>query len=105
MMGPKQEAQATLFYEVSIEGHVPQDHLLRSIDLFVDLSSIRAHLAEFYSHTGHPSVDPEQLLPSFHEVFRPLVIDALRDALSTAKLSNTVLTTQTIQHDPDLLIR
>ena len=33
----------------------PQDHLLRSIDRFVDLSSIRAHLADFYSHTG-PSV-------------------------------------------------
>ena len=62
MTGPKQEAQAALFNEFSIEGHVPQDHLLRSIDLFVDLSSIRAHLAEFYSHTGRPSVDPELLI-------------------------------------------
>ena len=40
MMGPKQEAQAALFYEFSLEDHVPQDHLLRSIDLFVDLSSM-----------------------------------------------------------------
>ena len=32
MMGPKQEAQAALFYEFSLEGHVPEDHLLRSID-------------------------------------------------------------------------
>ena len=32
MMGPKQEAQAALFYEFSLEDHVPQDHLLRSID-------------------------------------------------------------------------
>jgi len=28
MMGPKQEAQAALFYEFSLEEHVPQDHLL-----------------------------------------------------------------------------
>ncbi|AXI45190.1 IS5/IS1182 family transposase [Sulfitobacter sp. SK012] len=62
MLGPKQEAQGALFYEFSLEGHVPQDHLLRSIDRFVDLSSIRAHLADFYSHTGRPSVDPELLI-------------------------------------------
>ena len=47
MMGPKQEAQGALFYEFSIEDHVPQDHLLRSIDRFVDLSSIRRILQSF----------------------------------------------------------
>jgi transposase len=62
MMGPKQEAQAALFYEFSLEGHVPQDHLLRSIDRFVDLNDIRHYLAEFYSHTGRPSIDPERLI-------------------------------------------
>ncbi|EAQ24785.1 ISPsy22, transposase truncated [Roseovarius sp. 217] len=62
MLGPKQEAQAALFYEFSLEDHVPQDHLLRSIDRFVDLSTIRAHLAGFYSHTGRPSIDPELLI-------------------------------------------
>ena len=62
MLGPKQEAQAALFYEFSLEGHVPQNHLLRSIDRFVDLSSIRAHLADYYSHTGRPSIDPELLI-------------------------------------------
>ncbi len=51
MLGPKQEAQSALFYEFSIEDHVPQDHLLRSIDRFVDLSGIREHLAPFYSNT------------------------------------------------------
>ncbi|GHE03649.1 hypothetical protein U879_07810 [Defluviimonas sp. 20V17] len=62
MMGPKQEAQPALFYEFSLKDHVPQDHLLRSIDRFVDLSRIRAHLVDFYSHTGRPSVDPELLI-------------------------------------------
>lgn len=61
-MGPRQEAQAALFYEFSLEDHVPQDHLLRSIDRFVDLSDIRQYLAEFYSHTGRPSIDPELLI-------------------------------------------
>lgn len=55
MMGPKRETQSALFYEVSLEDHVLQDHLLRSIDRFVDLSSIRAHLTDCYSHTGLPS--------------------------------------------------
>jgi len=36
--------------------------LLRSIDRFVDLSGIRQYLAEFYSHTGRPSIDPELLI-------------------------------------------
>jgi transposase len=62
MLGPKQEAQSALFYEFSIEDHVPQDHLLRSIDRFVDLGGIRQHLSPFYSNTGRPSVDPELLI-------------------------------------------
>lgn len=61
MMGPRQEAQPALFYAFSLEVHVPQDHLLRSIDRFVDLSSIRAQLADLYSHTGRSLVDPELL--------------------------------------------
>ena len=62
MLGARQEAQGALFYEFSLEDHIPQDHLLRSIDRFVDLSSIRAHLADFYNHTGRPSIDPELLI-------------------------------------------
>jgi len=31
MMGERQVDQAKLFYEFSLERHVPQDHLLRSI--------------------------------------------------------------------------
>jgi transposase len=56
MLGPKQEAQGALFYEFSIDDHMPQDHLLRSIDRFVDLSSIRTYLSDYYSHAGRPSI-------------------------------------------------
>ena len=62
MMGSRQEAQAALFYEFSLEEHVPADHLLRSVDRFVDLSAIRAHLAPYYSLTGRPSVDPALMI-------------------------------------------
>ena len=33
MMGPRQVDQAPLFYEFSLERHVPAAHLLRAIDL------------------------------------------------------------------------
>jgi transposase len=62
MMGPQQVDQAALFYEFSLERHVPATHLLRSIDRFVDLSDVRSHLAPFYSSTGRPSIDPELLV-------------------------------------------
>ena len=62
MMGPRQVDRAALFYEFSLERHVPATHLLRSIDCFVDLSDVRNHLAPFYSSTGRPSIDPELLV-------------------------------------------
>jgi transposase len=62
MMGHRQVEQASLFYEFSLERHVPPDHLLRSIDRFVELDRIRRELAGFYSHIGRPSIDPELMI-------------------------------------------
>jgi transposase len=62
MMGLRQVEQAALFYEFSLEKHVPADHLLRSIDRFVDLQEIRRELAPFYSSIGRPSIDPELMI-------------------------------------------
>jgi transposase len=62
MMGERRVDQAALFYEFSLEGHVPANHLLRSIDRFVELGGLRAHLAPFYSAMGRPSIDPELLI-------------------------------------------
>ena len=59
MMGERPVRQEALFYGFSLEEHVPADHLLRSIDRFVELSSIRQHLEPFYSTIGRPSIDPE----------------------------------------------
>src|SRR5690242_19019056 len=62
MMGERTVMPESLFYSFSLEQHVPADHLLRSIDRFVDLSDVRQHLAPFYGATGRPSVDPELLI-------------------------------------------
>jgi hypothetical protein len=62
MMGERRIDQAALFYQFSLEWHVPADHMLRVIDRFVDLEGVRTHLAAFYSSTGRPSVDPELLI-------------------------------------------
>jgi transposase len=59
MMGYRQVEEAALFYEFSLERHIPSDHLLRSIDRFVELGDVRRELARFYSSTGRPSIDPE----------------------------------------------
>jgi len=61
MMG-EGRVQEALFYEFSLERHVPADHLLRSIDRFVDLSGIREYLRPFYSEVGRPSIDPELMI-------------------------------------------
>jgi transposase len=62
MMGERTVMQEALFYEFSLERHVPPDHLLRLIDRFVDLSGIREHLRPYYSETGRPSIDPELMI-------------------------------------------
>jgi transposase len=62
MMGHRQVEQAALFYEFSLERHVPSDHLLRSIDRFVELGELRRELAPFYSAIGRPSIDPELMI-------------------------------------------
>ncbi len=62
MMGERQVQQDALFYEFSLERHVPERHLLRSIDRFVELDGLRRELAPFYSEMGRPSIDPELLI-------------------------------------------
>jgi transposase len=62
MMGERRKGQEALFYEFSLERHVPQTHLLRSIDRFVELDSLRGELAPFYSDVGRPSIDPELMI-------------------------------------------
>ena len=62
MLGERRVDQGALFYDFSLERHVPADHMLRAIDRFVDFGEVRGRLAPFYSSTGRPSIDPELLI-------------------------------------------
>ena len=62
MMGERRVMQEALFYGFSLERHVPDNHMLRKIDRFVDLADLRAHLGPYYSDVGRPSVDPELMI-------------------------------------------
>jgi len=55
----RQATKRELFVMISLDEYVPEDHLLRAVDRYLDLSDFRENLAESYSHTGRPSVDPE----------------------------------------------
>src|SRR5437868_391420 len=61
MMG-MQTAPAQLFYDFCLEDHIPDDHLLRRIDRFIDLSDARQKLKAFYCSIGRPSIDPELMI-------------------------------------------
>lgn len=62
MMGQLAADQNALFYDFNLEQRIPDDHLLRKIDQFLDFSQIRSHLHSFYSYTGRPSIDPELMI-------------------------------------------
>jgi len=62
MMGLLPADQNALFYDFNLEQRIPNNHLLRKIDQFLDFEKIRLHLHSFYSHTGRPSIDPELMI-------------------------------------------
>jgi transposase len=63
MRGFEQQSDA-LFVYISPESFVPKDHPLRPIRQMVDaaLDDLSPFFCQIYSHTGRPSVPPEQLL-------------------------------------------
>jgi len=63
MRGEDQQQQAMFSY-LSPEARVPKDHPLRPIRILVDnaLADLAPLFREMYSHTGRPSIPPEQLL-------------------------------------------
>ncbi len=57
MMGQRRFA-AKLYYQLSLDHLVPEDHLLRRVAECLDFSFIYPLARPYYSHTGQPSVDP-----------------------------------------------
>ena len=90
MMGERTVMQEALFYEFSIERHVPADHLLRSIDRFVDLSGLRVAPAALLQRdrsaldrSGADDPDADRWLLLRH----PLRAAAVRGSASEPRLS------------------
>ena len=63
-MRGQENPQASMFSYVSLEQRVPKDHPLRTLRALVDgiLANMSALFDQRYSHTGRPSIPPEQLL-------------------------------------------
>ena len=61
MMGEKPRSEP-LFYYFRLEDQIPEDHLLKHLDQYVDFSFVRGRLKDAYSRRGRPSIDPEILL-------------------------------------------
>lgn len=61
MIGEKKKEEK-LFYFLRPEELIPEDHILRLIDRYVDFSFIRSKVEHLYSHTGRPSVDPDVMM-------------------------------------------
>jgi transposase len=57
-MQGKKSFKQKLFYDVSLETLVPQDHIIRKLDKVLDLTFIYEETKNFYSHEGKPSIDP-----------------------------------------------
>ena len=62
MMGQLPSQQNELFYDFCLEKHIPEDHVLRHINQFLDFDLLKEHLKPYYSHTGRPSIDPELMI-------------------------------------------
>ncbi len=82
MMGQRRFA-TKLYYQLSLDQLVPQDHLLRRIAAAVDFSFVRPLCRPFYSHTGQPSVDPVVL-------FKMLLVGYLYGITSERRLAREV---------------
>jgi transposase len=61
MMG-QQPRTDSLFYYFRLEDQIPNDHLLKRLDRFIDFAFVRERLPDTYSAVGRPSIDPEVLL-------------------------------------------
>jgi transposase len=58
----QQPRMEPMFYYFRLEDQIPEHHLLRQIDRYVDFRFVRERLRDAYSSMGRPSIDPEILL-------------------------------------------
>src|SRR5262245_31916623 len=63
-MGRQRRDQGRLFYEFRLEDRIPENHLLRRMNVFVTvaLADLHKELEAHYSDIGRPSIDPELMI-------------------------------------------
>jgi hypothetical protein len=62
-LGKKDRRQPELLVAGSVREPVPADHILVRVDRILDLSWLRAEVADLYStENGRPRIDPERAL-------------------------------------------
>jgi transposase len=82
MMG-KRVFAPKLYYQLSLDQLVPENHLLRQIASAVDFSFIYPLAKSHYSHTGQPSVDPVV-------IFKTMLIGYLYGITSERRLMSEI---------------
>ena len=85
MMGRQRRDQGRLFYEFRLEDRIPENHLLRRINVFVTVALADLHkgLKPHYSDIGRPSIDPELMI-------RMLIVGYCYGVRSERKLTQEV---------------
>ena len=82
MMGRHQFAPK-LYYQLSLDRLVPEDHLLRQMSEAIDFSFVYPLARSYYSYTGQPSVDPVVL-------FKTLLVGYLYGVTSERRLMREI---------------
>jgi hypothetical protein len=86
MIGHRQVEQAALFYEFSLERHIPADRVLRSIDRFVELGALERHAAPHRAHRA-----PEMIKFKRHRASSDIELNARRKSASATALRSPQL--------------
>ena len=79
----QRDFETKLYYQLSLDRLVPQDHVLRRIAAAVGFSFVRPLCRPFYSYTGQPSVDPVV-------IFKLLLLGYLYGITSERRLAQEV---------------
>jgi transposase len=76
-MGRQRRDQGRLLYEPRLEDRIPENHLLRRMNVLVTvaLADLHKELKPYFSDIGHPSVDPELMIRMFID---PAVFSSMR---------------------------
>jgi hypothetical protein len=71
---------------------------------FLQSAGLAAQILHLAGCRGTGSIACQATFDGFHELLRPGVLQALRDAFLTAEFRDSVLAAQTVEHDADLVL-